>query len=64
MAKFSLLSVLADVFLVGFVVVYSPIQSRLFSNGGIGTVLKENWIKPDLFIGLGIISMALVRVVL
>ncbi|KAL7559436.1 hypothetical protein ACA910_009996 [Epithemia clementina (nom. ined.)] len=59
LAKTSLLSVLADVFLTGFVIAYSPVKSTVSEAGGFGRVLKENWINRDVFIGLGIISFAM-----
>uniref|UniRef100_A0A7R9ZBJ0 Amino acid transporter transmembrane domain-containing protein n=1 Tax=Pseudictyota dubia TaxID=2749911 RepID=A0A7R9ZBJ0_9STRA len=55
----SMVSVLADIILVGFVAGYAPIEETLSQAGGFGEVLKENWIKPSLFIGLGIISTAM-----
>ena len=59
LAVTSLLSVLADVILVGFVVGFSPISSTVQENGGFGKVLGENWANSRLFIGLGVLSTAM-----
>ena len=55
----SLLSVVADVILVIFIAVYSPIKNTVSEAGGFGTVLKNEWINPTIFIGLGILSTAM-----
>ena len=55
----SILSVTADIILVGFVVTFSPMTESVNSVGGIGKLLKEDSIKPTLFIGLGILSTAM-----
>lgn len=59
LAYTSLLSVLADVILVIFILLYSPIPSSLDAAGGFGNVLKDNWINGKLFIGLGVLSTAM-----
>ena len=59
LAKTSLFSVLADVFLTGFVMGYSPIESTVSDAGGFGQVLKDNWVNSQVFIGLGIISFSM-----
>lgn len=55
----SLLSVVADIVLVGLVVFYSPVQSSLQENGGLWNTIKENWVNQNLFIGLGVLSSAM-----
>jgi sodium-coupled neutral amino acid transporter 11 len=55
----SLLSVVADIILVIFIAAYSPIKSTVSEAGGFGTVLKNDWINPTIFIGLGILSTAM-----
>mmetsp|Transcript_28103 Transcript_28103/g.42874 ORF Transcript_28103/g.42874 Transcript_28103/m.42874 type:complete len:425 (-) Transcript_28103:35-1309(-) len=55
----SLLSVAADVILVIFIAAYSPIEKTVGEAGGFGQVLKDNWINPTIFIGLGIVSTAM-----
>lgn len=55
----SLLSVAADVVLVIFIAIYSPIERTVGEAGGFGQVLKDDWIKPTIFIGLGIVSTAM-----
>ncbi len=59
LAMTSLLSVLADVVLVGFIVFFSPIQESVENAGGIGNVILQDSIKSSLFIGLGILSTAM-----
>ena len=39
--------------------VYSPIPSRVDQAGGLGAVLKNNWVNSQLFIGLGVISFSM-----
>jgi sodium-coupled neutral amino acid transporter 11 len=55
----SLLSVTADIVLVVFVCVYAPIKETIANAGGFGEVLKDDWINPTIFIGLGILSTAM-----
>lgn len=55
----SLISVLADVILVFFIAAYSPIKSSVSAAGGFGQVLKDDWLNPTIFIGLGILSTAM-----
>lgn len=55
----SALSVTADLFLVVFVVAYSPIKETVAANGGFGEVLKNDGINSTLFVGLGILSTAM-----
>mmetsp|Transcript_17872 Transcript_17872/g.22683 ORF Transcript_17872/g.22683 Transcript_17872/m.22683 type:complete len:165 (+) Transcript_17872:234-728(+) len=55
----SLLSVTADVILVGFVAGFAPISETVSEAGGLGEVLKNEWINSTLFIGLGILSTAM-----
>lgn len=55
----SLLSVTADIILVVFVCVFAPIKETIAAAGGFGEVLKDDWISPTIFIGLGILSTAM-----
>ena len=55
----SVLSVTADVLLVVFVILFSPVPSTLEENGGLGNVLKDNWANKRLFIGFGVMSFAM-----
>ena len=55
----SFLSVTADVVLVVFIAVFSPIGESVSAAGGFGQVLADNTINARLFIGLGIISTAM-----
>jgi len=55
----SLFSVLADVILVGFITIYSPMSETIAENGGIGQVIEKDGVNPTLFIGLGILSTAM-----
>ena len=55
----SLLSVTADVILIIFIIVYSPVKETVAEAGGFGKVLEENSFNTHLFIGLGIISQAM-----
>lgn len=59
LALTSLLSVLADVILVGFVLIFAPVKSSVSDAGGFGRVIKDNWINGHLFIGLGVLSTAM-----
>lgn len=55
----SLLSVSADVILVFFVLIFSPVRESVEDIGGVGQLLKQDSIKPTLFVGLGILSTAM-----
>lgn len=55
----SLLSVTADVVLVIFIAVFSPIKETVSAAGGFGSVLADDWINPTIFVGLGILSTAM-----
>jgi sodium-coupled neutral amino acid transporter 11 len=59
LASTSIMSVMADVILVGFVIGYAPVQSTVSDYGGIGQVLADNWVNSKLFIGLGVLSTAM-----
>lgn len=55
----SLLSVICDSFLVLFIAAFSPMQETVTANGGLGTVIKENWINSGFFIGFGVLTIAM-----
>lgn len=55
----SVLSVSADVILVFFILIFSPIKETVSENGGLGNVMVNDTIKPTFFIGLGILSTAM-----
>lgn len=55
----SLFSVLADVVLVFFIAIFSPVQDTVADAGGFGQILMKDSINPTLFIGLGILSTAM-----
>ena len=55
----SIFSVLADVVLVGFIVMFSPIADTVENAGGFGAVLVNDSINTTLFVGLGILSTAM-----
>ena len=55
----SALSVSADVLLVIFVALFSPIQETVEENGGWGEVLRDDGVNSTLFVGLGILSTAM-----
>lgn len=55
----SLLSVMADTVLVVFVFLNSPIENSIENSGGVVKLMLNNSIKPTLFIGLGILSVAM-----
>ena len=52
-------SVLADIVLVIFIAVAAPIAKSVSEAGGFGQVLKDEWLNPTVFIGLGILSTAM-----
>eukprot|EP00592_Proboscia_alata_P023900 CAMPEP_0194444412 /NCGR_PEP_ID=MMETSP0176-20130528/127256_1 /TAXON_ID=216777 /ORGANISM="Proboscia alata, Strain PI-D3" /LENGTH=656 /DNA_ID=CAMNT_0039270785 /DNA_START=179 /DNA_END=2148 /DNA_ORIENTATION=- len=53
------LSVSADVILVVFVACYAPVKSSIDDAGGLTAILTEDMVKPSLFMGLGILSVAM-----
>ncbi len=55
----SIFSVMADIVLVGFIVMFSPIQESVENAGGWKEVLLEDAVNPSLFIGIGIISYSM-----
>ena len=55
----SFLSVTADIILVFFVMIFSPIKESVQQIGGVGQLIKQDSIEPTLFIGLGILSTAM-----
>ena len=55
----SLISVMADIVLVVFIVYASPIQESVDDAGGFAEVLLMDSIRPSLFIGLGVLSTAM-----
>ncbi|KAL7559444.1 hypothetical protein ACA910_010002 [Epithemia clementina (nom. ined.)] len=57
--KTSLLSVLADVTLVGIMIFKSPISSTVEKSGGFWEVIKQNAVNSKVFIGLGVLSTAM-----
>jgi sodium-coupled neutral amino acid transporter 11 len=59
LAATSLLSVVADAILVGFVIGFSPVRSTVSEYGGFLKVMEDNWINSKLFIGLGVLSTAM-----
>jgi sodium-coupled neutral amino acid transporter 11 len=59
LAVTSSLSVLADVILVIVIVVHAPIKESVSDAGGFGQVVADNWINDRIFIGLGVLSLAM-----
>lgn len=55
----STLSVSADIILVVFIVIFSPIQDTINREGGLRHVFAMDSIKSTVFIGLGILSTAM-----
>ena len=55
----SLLSVTADVILVLFIAGFAPVKETVSEAGGFGKVLRNDWLNPTIFIGLGILSTAM-----
>mmetsp|Transcript_4646 Transcript_4646/g.5579 ORF Transcript_4646/g.5579 Transcript_4646/m.5579 type:complete len:592 (-) Transcript_4646:359-2134(-) len=53
------LSVSADVILVLFISCYAPVKSSIDDAGGLTAILTEDMVKPSLFMGLGILSVAM-----
>ena len=55
----SAISVTADVILVVFIAIFSPIAETVEANGGLGSVLRYDGINSTLFVGVGILSTAM-----
>jgi len=56
----SLLSVTADIVLLFFIILCAPMKETVSAAGGLGEVLKHEWIKPSTaFVGLGVLSAAM-----
>jgi sodium-coupled neutral amino acid transporter 11 len=55
----SFISVVADTFLVMFVSAFSPMKETVGEAGGIGQVIKDNWIHAGFFIGFGVLTTAM-----
>ena len=55
----SSLSIAADVILVIVVIAHAPIKSTVEAAGGFGSILKNHWINNRVFVGLGVLSMAM-----
>jgi len=55
----SALSVTADLILVIFILIFSPIQETVAAAGGFSEILSQDSIRPTLFIGLGVLSTAM-----
>jgi len=55
----SFISASADVALVIFITIYSPVSEVISEIGGIGEILRADSINPNIFVGLGIISTAM-----
>jgi len=55
----STISVVADTLLVFFVPIFAPVQSSVQNAGGIGTILKSDWINSGFFIGFGVLTIAM-----
>ena len=55
----SAISVTADIILVLFIAAFSPIKESVENAGGFGEVLRADGINSTLFIGLGILSVAM-----
>ena len=55
----SALSVMADVVLVGIVVIFSPIKESVENAGGLGQVVNDSLIKYGFFIGFGVLTTAM-----
>jgi sodium-coupled neutral amino acid transporter 11 len=55
----STLSVAADIVLVIFILIYSPVTETVGNVGGIAQVIENDSVKPGLFIGLGVLSTAM-----
>ena len=57
----SAISVLADVLLVVIIIIFSPVPSTIadYDGDGLGGIIRDFWIAPQLFIGLGVLSTAM-----
>eukprot|EP00548_Thalassiothrix_antarctica_P008712 CAMPEP_0194153596 /NCGR_PEP_ID=MMETSP0152-20130528/56984_1 /TAXON_ID=1049557 /ORGANISM="Thalassiothrix antarctica, Strain L6-D1" /LENGTH=479 /DNA_ID=CAMNT_0038858993 /DNA_START=43 /DNA_END=1479 /DNA_ORIENTATION=- len=55
----SLISVAADIILVFFVAFCSPVSESIASNGGLWNTLQKSVFKETIFIGLGVLSLAM-----
>jgi solute carrier family 38 (sodium-coupled neutral amino acid transporter), member 11 len=55
----SFLSITADVLMVIFVAVASPVRQSVQNAGGLGAVLKSNWIDSGFFVGFGVLTLAM-----
>jgi sodium-coupled neutral amino acid transporter 11 len=55
----STLSVTADILLVFFILIFSPVTETVGKMGGFTQVIEDDSIKPGLFIGLGVLSTAM-----
>lgn len=55
----STLSVAADILLVIFILIFSPVTETVQKFGGFTQVLQHDAIQPGLFIGLGVLSTAM-----
>lgn len=56
----SLLSVTLDIVLIVFIAFAAPIKETVSNAGGLGEVLKHEWLKPSTcFVGLGVLSCAM-----
>lgn len=59
LALTSFFSVLCDAVLVIFIAIFSPVKESLAAAGGLGSVIKENWINSGFFIGFGVLTVAM-----
>ena len=60
LAKTSILSVIADILLVIFIAVFSPVKSSVENAGGIGEVIKKNAVNGGgFFVGFGVLTIAM-----
>jgi len=56
----SVLSVSCDIILVIFVILHAPLKESVFKDHGeIGSIIINDFISPNIFLGLGVISMAM-----
>jgi sodium-coupled neutral amino acid transporter 11 len=59
LAYTSFFSVMCDALLVVFISIFSPVKETVGNAGGLGTVLKTEWINPGFFIGFGVLTIAM-----
>jgi len=59
LALTSLISMIADIALVGFIATFSPIEETVSNAGGFGAILRVDSIKGTMFIGVGVVSFAM-----